>query len=120
MNSADRDHDQQRSAVERDLRPRRPRLDVLAPVPPEQVDEERDREEERDLGDQHRARRASTYEVEHDDDERDQRDDQEAAQRRVHSGEAASGRRVGAHRERRGDERRAREPREPLRGSFGA
>ena len=48
-NDAERDHDQQRAAVERELRPRRPRLDVLAPVAPEQVDEERDREEERDL-----------------------------------------------------------------------
>ena len=57
---ADRDDDQQRSAVEDDLRPRRPRLDLLAPLAPEQIDEERDREEERDPRDHVQRRRAST------------------------------------------------------------
>ena len=56
----------------------RPRGDLLTPVPPEQIDEEGDCQQEGDPS-EYEERRQRDVEVEHHDDERDQRDDQEAA-----------------------------------------
>ena len=76
--------------VEEPAVPVRPHLEVAAPLAPEEEEEERDREEKRD-------REQTTdgcdhgLKLEHDDDDRDQRDDPDAAgERRDPVPEAAS------------------------------
>ncbi len=83
---ADVDDSKHDRGVEDPLTPVRPGLDVGAPLAPEQEEEERDREEERDPQ-QSTDRREHFVEREHDDDRGNQRDDQKAAQGRVHVGE---------------------------------
>ena len=68
MKKRDRGDDQQRAAVERELRPRGPGLDVAPSVAPQEIDEERDRDEERDLREQEQ-RGERDVEVEQDDHE---------------------------------------------------
>ena len=60
----------------------RPRLEIAAPLAPDQEEEERDREDERDP-EQPADRRQHRLEREHDDDERDQGHDREPAHRPV-------------------------------------
>src|SRR5438105_927673 len=62
---ADVEDHQQRRAVEDDTRARRPHRDLLAAVAPGQEDEVRDRQEERDPG-QDEERRQRLLELEHD------------------------------------------------------
>ena len=69
---------QHRRAVEDDVRAGRPARDLLAAFPPDEIDEERDREEERDLREQ-RQGDERLVELKRDDHGRDERDDQEAA-----------------------------------------
>ena len=64
--------------VEHPPRAIRPRLEVAAPLAPDEEEEERDREEERDPQ-QPADRREHRLERQHDDDERDQGDDREPA-----------------------------------------
>src|SRR5262245_63988990 len=83
------DDDQDRAAVERDLCAGRPGRDLAAALAPEQIDEKRDGQEERDPCQRHeRQQRRLLVQQDHHDDDPD--DDQEAAQRRVHVGEEAS------------------------------
>ena len=77
----DRDDREDDRSVEERAVPVRPRLQVASALAPEQEQEERDREEERDLQ-QPAHRRENRLEGEHDDDDRDQRDDPEAARER--------------------------------------
>ena len=77
----DRHHGEHDRGVEELAVPVRPRLEVAAALPPDEEQEERDREEERDLEDP-ADRRDDGLEREHDDDERDHRDDSEPARQR--------------------------------------
>ena len=79
---ADRDHDQGGTAVERDERATRPERDLVPAFAPEEEEEERDRQEEGDARED-LQRRQCGVQVEHDDRERDRRNDQESAQRRM-------------------------------------
>ena len=85
---ADVGDDQQRRSVEGPLRPARPLGDLAPPLAPYEVDEERDREQERDL--RHEVeRRQRRLELEHDDHGGHRRDDQQAPERRVDPAHAA-------------------------------
>src|SRR6266508_731213 len=76
-----------RGAVECDVGATRPDGDVLAPFAPDEIDEECDREEERDPSEQEQ-RRERRLQRKRDDDHRDRRDDQKAPQRRMVGEEA--------------------------------
>ena len=80
---ADVDDEQRGGAVEDGLRALRPHADVAAALAPEHVDEEGDREEEGDAREQE-ERRQRRLQLQHDDHDRDQRDDHHPAQERVH------------------------------------
>ncbi len=77
----DRHHRENDGCVEQLPIPVGPRLEVAATLPPDEKQEECDRQEERDLQDS-ADRRDDGLEREHDDDERDQRDDAEPARQR--------------------------------------
>src|SRR5947209_4106673 len=83
---ADVGHDQERGAVEGELSAPRPHRDLGAALAPDHVDEEGDRDEERDP-DQRSDRGQRRLLVEGDHRRRDRGDDQEPAQRRVHLSE---------------------------------
>ena len=77
----DRHHRENDGCVEELPIPVGPRLEVAAPLPPDEKQEQCDREEERDLQDS-ADRRDDRLERQHDDDERDERDDPEPARQR--------------------------------------
>jgi hypothetical protein len=80
---------EQSCPVEDDPRPDRPARDLLAPLPPHDVDEERNREEEGDARDD-QQREQRRLQLQRDDDRDDGEDDQEPARRRVHVAEEGS------------------------------
>jgi hypothetical protein len=83
---ADVCRDQKRAAVERGPRTARPLRDLASSLTPDEVDEERDSEQKADLCDE-RERDKRLVQLENDDRERDERDDDEPAQRGVHVGD---------------------------------
>ena len=104
---------QSRAAVEHEPRPGRPHRDLLAMAPPEHEEHVRDRHQEEDL-EELEDHDQTEAELEDGDRGRDQNEDPERAQAgadvQLDSGQ------VGANRERRGDERGTREPRQSTRG----
>ena len=116
------DDDQHAAAVEHDLRAARPRRDVAAPLAPDEVDEDGDREEEGDPRRSAERDAAPSPASQHDDDEHDHGDDQEPPQRRVHvvrrSASSPAGQ-VCPHGERRREQGSSGEPRSRRRGSVG-
>src|SRR5919201_2267043 len=80
---ADVCHRERNRSVEHDARACPPHGDLLAPLAPEQVEEERDREEEGDTREQEEADQRD-LQLQDGDDDRDHEDDREAPKRGIH------------------------------------